>query len=112
MTPPVKYIDPDGRTAYAMKTGKDYWIYDCSNGIFWDLGRAEVNLGLDFLPHLFGLALKVGNIGLGKLIGMEVINDCENWVDDFASGFGSALGNLSYMEVAGICKRKNTKNDR
>ncbi len=106
---PVKYTDPDGRTAYAMKTGNDYWRYDCSNGIFWDLGRAGVNLGLDFLPPLFGLALKVGNIGLGKLIGMEVINDCANWVDDFASEFGSALGNLSYMEVAGSFAEKIMK---
>ena len=98
---PITYTDPDGKSAYAFKTGKNNWTYDCSSSIFWDLGRASANLGMDFLPPWAGLALKFSGWAYGKLVGMEVINDCANWVDDLVSGFGNSLGNLSYMELAG-----------
>ena len=75
---PVRYIDPDGKTAYAIRNGKNCWTYDCSSSILWDLGRAGAYLGMDFLPPVFGLALKLGGVAYGKLVGMEVINDCSS----------------------------------
>ena len=106
---PVRYIDPDGKTAYAIRNGKNCWTYDCSSSILWDLGRAGAYLGMDFLPPVFGLALKLGGVAYGKLVGMEVINDCSSWVDDFVSKFGGALGNLSYMEIVGELGEKLLK---
>ena len=106
---PVRYIDPDGRTAYAMRTGKDYWTYDSSSSIFWDLGRAGVNVSMDFLPLATGIAFKLGKIAYGKVAGMEVINDCANWGDVLVSRFSDSLSSLSYMEIAGKLGEKFLK---
>ncbi|MBQ6566435.1 MAG: hypothetical protein IJL80_05215 [Treponema sp.] len=107
---PVCYIDPNGEISYAVETGKHRWEYDYSSSIFLDLGRAGINFGIDFFPPLVGAALKYGNIGYGKLVGREILNEYKDWVDNLVSGLGEYFTISSYLEILGGLGERIIKN--
>lgn len=103
---PITYTDPDGNTSYAIKTGSYTWTYNYSSSILWDFGRAAVNLGMDFMPVPLSLGLKISRSAYGKVVGIEILNDCTDWFDDLISGINTPLGVASYMGfISDVCER-------
>ena len=88
----MRYIDPDGKSAYAIKVGKNEYQYKCSWDIFGDLGGAAIDVAADFLPGFGSLIYAGSKILYGKVAGIVLINDCKNWGDALISGIGAPFG--------------------
>ena len=93
---PVRYVDPEGESAYAVHRKDGKYELEVSSDISWDIGRVLADTVVGFLPFPASIAFSILKKAYGEVAGRIILNDCTEWNYDALNDMGKYIDILSY----------------